>query len=58
VHAFLKEFEIAVALFVQSHDFAVQDCLACGKIFRERSEFRIAFGDVHIVARAEREGVV
>src|SRR6267154_6185884 len=28
VHAFLEEFEITVALFVQSHDFAVQDCLA------------------------------
>src|SRR5256885_1035343 len=44
VHAFLKEFEITVALFVQSHDFAIQDCFAYGDIFGERSEFGIALG--------------
>ena len=37
VDALLEEFEITVALFVQSHDFAVQDCLACGDIFGERA---------------------
>src|SRR5882672_1727164 len=58
MHALLKEFEIAQAGFVQRDDFAVDDCFACGETFGEWGEFGIALGNVDIVARAEREGVV
>ena len=55
VHALLQALKVAAPARIERHNLAVENRLARGENFWKRRQFRIALGDVNVVARAQRQ---